>query len=141
MFEKHQLRYRNKYSWTTSLPKITNDILYIYRKQLVFLILLDFTKPLTELNIHYTPFYWVVQQAVIIDYLTCKFISVINGLSQGSTLGPTLFINYTFRIYDIQLYLLGHESKFHELQRKVDSDLNSLFSTSNRYCLRVNPVK
>lgn len=94
---KLQSSYRNKYSCTTALLKITDDILhYIDKKELVFLILLDVTKAFDRIKhglllviLHFIRQLAVPlvvnyvdgrQEADIVDNKTSKFIYVISGV-------------------------------------------------------------
>lgn len=47
------------------------------------------------------------EEALAINTMTSKFIYVVNGLSQGSTFGPTLFIIYILRFYEHLQYCSG----------------------------------
>lgn len=168
-----QSGFRAKYSCTTALLTITDDILRaIDRKELVFLVLLDFTKAFDRIKhnlllaiLQYigfsrsailllTNYFQGRQQAVLVDKISSNFIDIQNGVPQGSTLGPTLFIIYTFRLCqhlqfctshfyadDTQMYLSCRENELDEAQRRINSDLQTLYSTSNKYCLTVNPSK
>nr|CAI5830629.1 unnamed protein product [Callosobruchus analis] len=93
-------------------------------------------------------------QAVIYNQSKSTFLPVINGVPQGSTLGPLLFILYTSQFPkclkhtslhcyadDTQLYLPFDESSTDRACSLINQDLNTLEILSEKYCLTRNPSK
>nr|CAI5868574.1 unnamed protein product [Callosobruchus analis] len=93
-------------------------------------------------------------QAVIYNQSKSTFLPVINGVPQGSTLGPLLFILYTSQFPkclkhtslhcyadDTQLYLPFDESSTDRACSLINQDLNTLAILSEKYCLTLNPSK
>ena len=93
-------------------------------------------------------------QQVITDKGESSWINLINGVPQGSILGPLLFTilvsdissNIRFCKYhlyadDTQLYITGKLTEINKLIQNLNEDLNRIANFSDNNCLRLNEGK
>ena len=93
-------------------------------------------------------------QSVTLRGLESKFAIIENGVPQGSILGPLMFTLYTFQFCqhlkyssshfyadDTQIYLAFPENDLQMACTKLNEDLVSLVSISEKFCLSINPSK
>lgn len=168
-----QSGFRSGHSCSTALLKIVEDVCHAADNgMLTALVLLDYSKAFDKLNhklllsilVHYG--FRSESVSLIEDYLSNRTqmvkiddnISsakeVVNGVPQGSILGPLFFIIYTsllmnciktcsFHLYadDTQLYHAFHPSDFETANNLINADLERIAIQSRKYCLEINPSK
>ena len=178
---KFQSGYRNKYSTTTALLKVTHDIREnlhqraLGKKFISILLLLDFSSAFDLVNhrllirklrrnfffsesaIDLIKSYLTNRcQSVMIDGYMSGYLSTVNGVPQGSVLGPllfSLFINDLPSVLqhcschlfadDVQLYLHHDWYHFEGGVRLINSDLRKIqeWATDNKLILNADKSK
>lgn len=168
-----QSGFRPHHSCISALAKVTDDILNaIDNSKLCALVLLDYSKAFDKINhkmllsiLHYSGFSGNSlrilsnylenrKQCVIINQSRSDCLQLLNGVPQGSILGPLLFILYTSlfpkclkhasaHLYadDSQIYLPFHESQLDNSIKLLNDDINRLSQLSNKYGITINPKK
>jgi retron-type reverse transcriptase len=170
LLNRFQSGFRSGHSTTTALLKITDDIsIDLDRRFISILVLLDFSKAFDTVNLkllchkleklfHFSRSSIDFIKSYLMDRSQCVFangsysgfLSVTQGVPQGSILGPllfTLFINdisnsflfSRYHIYadDVQIYLSGSEDNIESVVNQINTDLTSIsdWSMRNRLCL------
>ena len=173
LLDKYQSAYREKHSTITALVEITNNIYKsLDKSEITILVLLDYSKAfdcanhklilakLKSMGFHSTALNWISSylfnrsQQVITEKGESSWIDLINGVPQGSILGPLLFTilvsdisneikHCKYHLYadDTQLYISGKLEEIVELINKLNSDLNRIAKFSTNNCLKLNEGK
>ena len=173
LLDKFQSAYRALHSTTTALIDITDNIYKSMDDSLItILVLLDYSKAfdcanhkliiakLKALGFKNSSLKWINSyltdrsQQVITDKGESSWINLINGVPQGSILGPLLFTilvsdissNIRFCKYhlyadDTQLYITGKLTEINKLIQNLNEDLNRIANFSDNNCLRLNEGK
>lgn len=168
-----QSGFRKGHSTATTLLKICNDILKARdHKELTALILLDFSKAFDTINhellcckLKYFGFDGISVsffqsflnnrlQKVQVNNNWSDSKELINGVPQGSILGPLLFIIYTsdlsrnleyskchFYADDTQMYSSFTEDNSFAANEFLNRDINTLLTTAKKHNLHINPLK
>uniref|UniRef100_A0A1Y1M3U5 Reverse transcriptase domain-containing protein n=1 Tax=Photinus pyralis TaxID=7054 RepID=A0A1Y1M3U5_PHOPY len=168
-----QSGFRSGYSCNTALLHVTDSIMSaIDRNHLAVLILLDYSKAFDRLNhdlliavLRYIGFDAMSTrmvenyirhrtQRVIFKDNVSKPLSLINGVPQGSILGPLLYVIYTsqitkslsncaYHLYadDTQLVYTFGGYDINQANRIINVDLDRLIKTSERHGLLINMSK
>ena len=169
-----QSGYRNNHSTTTAVLKIVDDIsVSLDNKKLSILVLLDFSKAFDSLNHDLlceklTKIFKFSESAtaLTLSYLTTRrqkvFVNdiwsspknVVQGVPQGSILGPLLFsmfindisncLNYSkFHMFadDIQIYCSANKTDVTVLCNQINTDLSSILQWSLANGLPLNVSK
>ena len=171
--DPYQSAYQPNHSCTTAHLKITEDILEAFDdSELVLLVLLDFSKAFDTVNhvllleklkilgFQEDALKWVNsylsnrKQKVKTDQEQSDWIDIINGVPQGSILGPLLFTilvsdirryiyNGSYHAYadDLQLYYPMKPRDANENIPLVNEDLERISEYCHRSALRLNEGK
>ena len=94
------------------------------------------------------------RQRVVVDGATSEWIPIVDGVIQGSVLGPLLFIIYTSEMFELlenRLYAYAHDSTLLTVVPKpayrpavtasLNTDLARIQEWCNRWCMILNPNK
>lgn len=168
-----QSGFRAGYSCETALTDVTDNIHRATDNGLVTcLVLLDYSKAFDTVNVEvllailthigFTDnalrlikmYFTNRRQSVRVDGLQSTPVAVLQGVPQGSVLGPILYTIYTFKLLsclnyckshsyadDIQLQFSFKPSNWQMALNCINADLTSLYSTSIDHCLNINPDK
>lgn len=168
-----QSGFRANYSCATALSSVTDDVFKACDlSQVTVLILLDYSKAFDMIDhgtllgiLKYIGFSSGAIK-LIKSYLSdrSQVVScgghlseprkIINGVPQGSILGPLMFTIYTsffhrclktcqYHLYadDTQLYCSFSPSEMDDYCQRINHDLEKLFSCAQKHKLKINPVK
>ena len=170
LYDKFQSAYKKYHSTTTALLHILNELLKsIDDDEIVVMTLLDYSKAfdtanhklilakLQALGLQNTACEWISSylsertQMVSTAKGVSKEITLLNGVPQGSILGPILFTVLTSNLHqylqhcqyhcyadDTQLYISGKVSEINNLIRLMNEDLSSIAEFSKTNCLKLN---
>lgn len=173
LLDKYQSAYKQNHGTLTALLNITEDIYdALEESEVIFLVLLDYSKAfdtanhklilakLKKLGFHKEALDWIQSylfgrsQQVCTDDKTSTWKEMINGVPQGSILGPLLFTilisdiktvisNGRYHLYadDTQLYYRCKVDKISETINKINLDLDKISNFSERNCLKLNNDK
>ena len=173
LLDKYQSAYRAQHSTTTALVDITNNIYkFLDNSEITILVLLDYSKAfdcanhnlilakLKALGFKNSSLKWINSylsgrsQQVTTEKGDSNWIELLNGVPQGSILGPLLFtilvsdiskeINFSkYHLYadDTQLYISGKVQDIVKLIKNLNSDLKKIAEFSDNNCLRLNEGK
>ena len=168
-----QSAYKQGHSTTTALLSVTDDIYdALENSELTFLVLLDYSKAfdcanhrlilaklkaagLTDVALSWVTSYLSGRsQKVVAADKESGWEETINGVPQGSVLGPLLFTvlvsdikdaikrgRYHLYADDTQLYYRCNVNEVHETIDKINSDLNNISRFSKNNCLKLNAGK
>ena len=168
-----QSAYKLYHGTTTALLNVTDDIYKALDKsELSILVLLDYSKAfdcanhrlilakLKALGFHDESLAWVVSyltdrsQKVKTDKSESRWITLINGVPQGSVLGPLFFTvlisdiskvikNGKYHLYadDTQLYYHCKVDNIINMVEKINVDLAGVEKFSSNNCLKLNAAK
>ena len=171
--DKLQSAYKKFHSTNTALLNISDDIYQsLDKSQITILILLDYSKAfdcanhklilakLKAAGFQDDALSWVLgylsdrKQKVKTDSGESNWISIKNGVPQGSILGPLLFLvlvsdlyksisngNYHMYADDTQLYYHCKLNQVSAVIEKINSDLQNIHLFSNENCLKLNTGK
>ena len=171
--DKLQSAYKKFHSTNTALLNITDDIYQsLDKSQITILILLDYSKAfdcanhrlilakLKNAGFDNEALAWVLsyllgrKQKVINDLGESRWITIKNGVPQGSILGPLLFLVLVSDIYkaikngkyhmyadDTQAYYHCSVSSILSCIDKINSDLQNIQLYSDSNCLQLNTAK
>jgi len=173
LLSENQSGFRKNHSTTTLLMHITS-IIYnaLNNNKVISLILLDFSKAFDSINhnilihnlkdIGLSPLTlkWFIsylkgrKHRVISNENISDWIEVINGVPQGSILGPILFSIYTRQIPTIfnyvDCFMFADDTqllKSYNIEDsiktfdEINNDLEILYQWCERHCLKLNPKK
>ena len=173
LLDKFQSAYRQKHSTSTALIDITDNIYKaLDNSEITILVLLDYSKAfdcanhklilakLKAMGFKNTALEWIDSylsnrsQQVVTDKGESSWIELVNGVPQGSILGPLLFTilvsdiakNIRFSKYhlyadDTQIYISGKPCNIMNLIHKINRDLESISEFSINNCLKLNEGK
>ena len=173
LLDKYQSAYRALHSTTSALVEITDNIYKSLDNSLItILVLLDYSKAfdcanhkliqaiLKALGFKNSSLIWISSylsgrsQQVTTDKGDSTWIELLNGVPQGSILGPLLFtilvsdisneVNFCkYHLYadDTQLYITGKVSEIVKLIKNLNADLERIAGFSENNCLRLNEGK
>ena len=168
-----QSAYKPCHSTVTALLKVTSDIYEALENcELTFLVLLDYSKAfdcanhkliiakLQSAGFKNDALSWVKSylsgrsQKVITGSQESSWEGVLNGVPQGSVLGPLLFTilvsdisdaikrgRYHLYADDTQLYYTCKVEDANTTIANINSDLDNIFDYSKRNCLKLNASK
>lgn len=169
-----QSGYRKTCSTVTALIKIENDIKEaLDKKNMTIMALLDFSKAFDSIDhrllcnkLKHNFMLDHLSVNLILSYLSnrkqyvefnnkqSQLIPVLNGVPQGSILGPLLFSLYIndlplslshckFHLYadDCQLYISGEPRNISEIVNKINSDIENILIWCNHNGLILNAKK
>ena len=173
LLDKFQSAYKALHSTTTALVDITDNIYKTMdHSQITILVLLDYSKAfdcanhklilakLKALGFKNSSLKWISSylsgrsQQVVTDKGESSWINLLNGVPQGSILGPLLFTilvsdisndikfcKYHLYADDTQLYITGKVQDIRLLIENLNKDLNKIAQFSENNCLRLNEGK
>lgn len=173
LISKFQMGFRKHCSTTTVLSNVTDDIIRAWdRKMLTILVLLDFSKAFDTINhdllcskLKYygfndlavelvTSYLKERKRRVVVDGETSETKLILDGVPQGSILGPLLFIIYTSDILnsvktcqiqayadDTQIYFSYQPEEYANAQSTVNNELNNIFKIATEHNLKLNTNK
>ena len=168
-----QSAYKQAHSTTTALLNVTDDIYEaLENSELTFLVLLDYSKAfdcanhrliiakLKAAGLCDDALTWVSSylsgrsQKVVTGTKESGWEAIINGVPQGSVLGPLLFTvlvsdikdaikrgRYHLYADDTQLYYTCKVEEVNETIDKINSDLENISNFSVKNCLKLNAGK
>ena len=173
MLDEHQSAYKKYHSTTTALLDITDNIYQAMDKSdVTLLVLLDYSKAfdcanhelimakLKAMGFKESALEWIKsylnkrQQQVITENGKSEWVTMKNGVPQGSILGPLLFtvlvsdlnkvINHCkYQMYadDTQIYYHDKPEHIADIVQKINSDLSEIAEFSKKNCLKLNTSK
>ena len=173
LFDKFQSAYRKQHSTTTALVEITDNIYKnMDKSEITLLVLLDYSKAfdcanhklilakLKSFGFKNSALMWVSSylsnrsQQVTTEKGESSWIELLNGVPQGSILGPLLFTilvsdisngirfcKYHLYADDTQLYIKGKVEDIVKLINDLNCDLQKIAEFSINNCLRLNEGK
>ena len=173
ILDRFQSAYRQLHSTTTALVEISDNIYKsIDNSEITILVLLDYSKAfdcanhklilakLKSYGFKNQALKWISSylsnrsQQVTTDKGESSWIDLLNGVPQGSILGPLLFTilvsdiskelrfcNYHLYADDTQLYISGKVQNILKLIENLNSDLNRIAEFSTNNCLKLNEGK
>lgn len=168
-----QSAYKPCHSTITALLNVTDDIYEALEdSELTFLVLLDYSKAfdcanhklilakLKSAGFKNDSLSWITSyltgrsQKVVAGSQESEWSNIINGVPQGSVLGPLLFTvlvsdisnvikrgRYHLYADDTQLYYTCKVEDANETIAKINSDLENVSNYSTRNCLKLNASK
>ena len=171
--DKLQSAYKKFHSTNTALLNITDDIYKsLDKSQITILILLDYSKAfdcanhrlilakLKAAGFQDDALSWILsylqdrKQKVKTDFGESRWVTIKNGVPQGSILGPLLFLvlvsdlyksvsNGVYHMYadDTQLYYHCKVSEIASAINKINFDLQNVNLFSDDNCLKLNTLK
>ena len=172
-FDKLQSAYKHSHSTVTALLNVTDDIYEcLENSELVFLVLLDYSKAfdcanhrlimakLKAAGFRNDSLEWIFSyltgrhQKVATAAGESSWNEVLNGVPQGSVLGPLLFTvlvsdlrdaiergRYHMYADDTQLYYSCKCENVDDTIKDINSDLNRISKYSKTNCLKLNTDK
>ena len=173
LMDKYQSAYREQHSTITALTEITDHIYKsLDNSDITLLVLLDYSKAfdcanhklilakLKSLGFKNGALKWISSylsnrsQQVVTDNGESTWIELLNGVPQGSILGPLLFTilvsdiskelrfcKYHLYADDTQLYISGKVKDIFSIIKNINSDLLRISEFSNNNCLKLNEGK
>ena len=173
ILDKFQSAYKQKHSTITALIDITNNIYKAMdNSEITILVLLDYSKAfdcanhklilakLKSFGFNETSLKWINSylsnrsQYVVTDNGKSDWIDLLNGVPQGSILGPLLFtilvsdisesvLNCKYHLYadDTQIYIHGKVQDIEKLIKQMNKDLARITEFSMNNCLKLNEGK
>ena len=173
LWDKYQSAYRKHHSTTTALLDLTTDIYdAIDNSEVTILVLLDYSKAfdcanhklilakLQAMGFAESSLAWITSylgnrcQQVKNDAGVSTWETLINGVPQGSILGPMFFSVLVSDLHTIlkhckhqgyaddrQLYIHGKPSMLKETIVNLNEDLSNIADYSRRNCLQLNKSK
>ena len=171
--DKFQSAYRGQHSTITALVDITDNIYKaLDNSEIIILVLLDYSKAFDMANhklilaklkafgfnnsaLKCIESYLTGRsQQVVTDKGESDWLNILNGVPQGSILGPLLFTilvsdismglkSCKYHLYadDTQIYLNGKVEDIHNIITKVNKDLETIFNFSVNNYLKLNEGK
>ena len=171
--DKFQSAYKEKHSTTTALVEITDHIFKAMdNSEITILVLLDYSKAfdcanhklilakLKSFGFNKSSLNWINSylsnrsQQVVTDKGESSWIELLNGVPQGSILGPLLFTilvsdiannikHCRFHLYadDTQIYISGKLADINLMIQRLNTDLEKIAGFSSDNCLKLNEGK
>lgn len=172
-FDNLQSAYKSSHSTVTALLNVTDDIYEcLENSELVFLVLLDYSKAfdcanhrlilakLKAAGFRDDSLDWIYSylngrnQKTVTSGGESEWSALVNGVPQGSVLGPLLFTvlvsdlrdaikrgRYHMYADDTQLYYSCKIDKVQDTIKDINSDLSRIASFSKATCLKLNAAK